>query len=294
MTWRAFVAVLAVAFAAAAPALASSLKGQPLIEGQAVVGSQLIAKADWWGPPTTTVKYRWELCPDRGSDDDDDDDDDDEGTDCYAIAGATSASYTPVAADAGHRIRVWVEVSEPAKRNDDPDADYSDQTPVVQPAPSPPPAAEPSPSASSSPQPSPSATTTPAVRQIVATTPPPVVAAAPTVRYLLPFPVVRIMGQLSDGGAVVTLLRVTAPRKSKVRVDCAGASCPVPRLGQGPGRVRAFERFLQAGTRIVIRVRRPEVVGKHVRITIRDGKRPARRDSCLLPGSARAAECPQP
>jgi hypothetical protein len=285
-TWKGFVAVAVVVLAvAAAPALAASLNGTPVIEGDAVVGSQLTAEASWTSD-TTTVRYAWQLCPDGGGDDDDDDgddDDDDDDAGCQAIAGATGPIYTPSPQDAGDRIRVWVEVSE---SGDSPDAEYSDPTPVVKPAPPPPPPVPPGASAS---RPSPSGAA-PNAAQTAA----PASAATRALRYLRPFPIVRIKGRLTDGGAIVTLLRVTAPRRSRVRVACAGASCPLPKLRQAAGRVHALERFLAAGTRIVIRVRRGDMVGKHVRITIRDGKVPARRDACVLPGSARAAPCPQP
>jgi hypothetical protein len=99
---------------------------------------------------------------------------------------------------------------------------------------------------------------------------------------------------LVDGGAEVTLLRVTAPRGSSVRVRCRRSGCPLRRRTLGVGRIRAFERFLPAGVRITLRVTKPGFIGKHVRILIRDGRPPARRDSCLLPGRKRAVTCPRP
>jgi hypothetical protein len=282
MTWRAFVAVMALAFAAAAPALAD-LNAQPSIAGDPVVGSELSAIVSWDGQ---AISYSWERCT-SGSDDDDDEDG---GSSCPAIAGATGPTYTPTTADVDHTIALSVTVVDSSGTDSDTSEPTEPVRPAPPPSPSPPPAPSPSPSPSPQPSPSPRPSTsggTPAAR-------PQLAAAAPAVRYLRPFPVVRIKGTLYDGGALVTLLRVTAPLTSKVRVSCAGASCPVKRLGRRAGRLRAFERFLAAGTRIVIRVSRPGLVGKHVRIRIRDGKRPARRDSCVLPGSARAAPCPQP
>lgn len=286
MRSRAFVAVMAVAFAVAAPALAAKLKGQPRIDGDPVVGSQLRAVADWKGGPSTTVSYSWERCPSGGDDDDDDDE-----LDCDRISGANGATYTPMTADRGFRIRVEVEVDEP---NEKPDSDVSDPTEEVRAAPPPSPTPTPSlpPSPHPSPGPSASGASAPVRTPTATTSPSAIVPARP--RYLRPFPVVRIKGQLSDGGAIVAMLRVTAPRKSKVRVVCTGASCPVEQLARGPGRIRPFERFLAAGTRIGIRVTRPALVGKHVRITIREDRRPARRDACVLPGSARAVPCPEP
>jgi hypothetical protein len=267
MKSRVFVAVMAVALAAAAPAIAG-LQGKPQIAGDPVVGSQLRAVVQWTGD---SISYSWERCPSG----------EDNVLRCVPIPGATGDSYVAATEDVGSSIVVAVTVIDGLDR----DYERSNPTAEVRPAPQ----RSPTPSPAPSPSPSPS----PPVRTSVTTTAPEI-APTPTVRYLLPFPVVRIKGQLSDGGAIVSMLLVTAPRKAKVRVVCAGASCPVERLAQGPGRVRAFERFLAAGTRIVIRVRRPELVGKYVRITIREGKRPARRDACVLPGSARAAPCPEP
>ncbi|RFA16412.1 hypothetical protein B7R22_02685 [Subtercola boreus] len=61
----------------------------PLISGTAKVGSALIAKPGTWNPAPVTLTYSWKRA----------------GT---AIAGATSASYTPVAADAGNTLTVTV------------------------------------------------------------------------------------------------------------------------------------------------------------------------------------------
>jgi hypothetical protein len=113
-------------------------------------------------------------------------------------------------------------------------------------------------------------------------------------RYLRPFPVVRVKGALVSGGARVTLWRVTAPRGSRVVVRCKRFGCPVRRRAMDVGRIRILERFLPAGARIVIRVTKPGLIGKYAQITIRDGKAPKRRDACVLPGSAEPTECPAP
>ncbi|HKH16665.1 MAG TPA: hypothetical protein VKA57_03995, partial [Solirubrobacteraceae bacterium] len=73
---------------------------------------------------------------------------------------------------------------------------------------------------------------------------------------------------------------------------CDRSGCPLRRRSVGVGRVRALERFLRAGTRITIRVTRPGLVGKYVRVVIRDGLAPRRRDACLLPGGTEPATCP--
>ena len=57
--------------------------------------------------------------------------------------------------------------------------------------------------------------------------PAPGAAEAAWLRYLRPFPVVRVKGRLVARGAKVTLLRVRAPARAKVDVRCAaaGAGC---------------------------------------------------------------------
>ena len=109
---------------------------------------------------------------------------------------------------------------------------------------------------------------------------------------MTPFPSVRIKGALAPGGARVSLLQVRGPRRATVSVRCEGRDCPRARLSTRPGRIGALERFLRAGTRITIRVARPDEIGKHVRIVIRDGKVPFRRDACLLPGATGPSRCP--
>jgi hypothetical protein len=116
-------------------------------------------------------------------------------------------------------------------------------------------------------------------------------AAAPPA-YLLPFPVVRIRGSLVRHGAKVTLFRVSAPPGATVTVRCAGDGCPARQLTTGPGRLHAFERFLRAGVRITIRVRRGDTIGKYVRLRIRARRPPARHDACVLPGSRGPDPCP--
>jgi hypothetical protein len=111
-------------------------------------------------------------------------------------------------------------------------------------------------------------------------------------RYLRPFPVVRIAGSSIAGGAYVQLLRVTAPRGSTVEVTCSGKKCQLRRLTLRPGHIRPFERFLPAGLTITIRVSRTGYVGKYVRLVIRSHAAPERRDACLLPGRTRPSACP--
>jgi len=222
-----------------------------------------------------------------------------------------SAGYVPVAGDVGSRLLVTatatvgtftIEVKSaptaPVAASPPPDPEPT-PTPTPTPVPTPvapatPGTTDPAPtSGTSSPAPgftSPGVTPDAALQGAI-----PVFGGPAALRYMTPFPVVRIRGRLALGGARVTLLKVTAPRSAQVLVRCEGRGCPrVPRGARAPGRVRALERFLMAGTRITIRVRRPGLIGKYVRIAIRAGRPPSRRDACLLPGSGRPASCPRP
>jgi hypothetical protein len=67
----------------------------PALTGQAAVGAQLAAGAGQWDGVATGYQHRWLRC-------------DADGADCVPVAGATGTSYTLVAADAYHRMRVEV------------------------------------------------------------------------------------------------------------------------------------------------------------------------------------------
>jgi hypothetical protein len=121
------------------------------------------------------------------------------------------------------------------------------------------------------------------------------VVPPPTPARIRPFPRVRIKGFFTSSGAVVQLMRVTAPLGASVAVTCRGSDCPFerrlerarPRL-----RLRALERGLRAGTRIEIRITQQARIGKYASFVVHAGRPPTRKDRCLMPGSARAVRCP--
>ena len=250
--------------------------------GAPVVGVPLTAVAVIEDGPAT-IRYAWRRCRTARP------------ADCEAlVAGAT---YTPVAAD----VDRWLQARAQPTGADDRDwSKWSAAVGPVRPAPVLPPA-QPSPSPSPQPSPSPSpqlqsqSSFPPDVPPPAASAPP--LAAAPELslapRYLQPFPTVRIRGSIAARGANVDLLRVTAPSDATVKVRCAGFRCPVKRQTRRPGRIRKLERFLPAGLRITIRVRRQAYVGKYVRLKVRAGLPPARTDACVMPGSAAPVACPQ-
>jgi hypothetical protein len=113
---------------------------------------------------------------------------------------------------------------------------------------------------------------------------------------MVPFPSVRIAGQLLPWGARVRLLTVTAPPGAVVTARCRGEGCPLRRLRRRsrtqPVRIRGLERRLIAGIRLEIHVRQHGFVGKYTRFRIRDGVRPPlREDRCLFPGRRTPVRC---
>jgi hypothetical protein len=113
---------------------------------------------------------------------------------------------------------------------------------------------------------------------------------------MMPFPIVRIAGQLLPWGARVRLLTVTAPPGAVVTARCRGEGCPLRSLRRRsraqPTRIRGLERRLVAGIRVEILVRQQGVVGKYTRFRIRNGVRPPLRDDrCLLPGRRTPVYC---
>jgi PKD repeat protein len=111
-----------------------------------------------------------------------------------------------------------------------------------------------------------------------------------------PFPVVRIVGQLTTTGANIKRLSVRAPRGARLKVKCHGRSCPYKRaskiLRTRRTKIRGLQRRLRAGTRIAIYVTQEGKIGKYTRFRIRRRKAPARTDQCLMPGASKPSRCP--
>jgi hypothetical protein len=131
----------------------------------------------------------------------------------------------------------------------------------------------------------------------------PIVVAAPSTPLMQPFPIVRIAGSESRLGAKITLLTVQAPVGAKVSISCAGKGCPARLVSALASRskgssgtalitFRRFQRSLRAGVRLEIRVSRSGQIGKYTRFVIRNGKLPARSDSCLSPSGVNPIPCP--
>ncbi len=120
--------------------------------------------------------------------------------------------------------------------------------------------------------------------------------SAPFLRLMTPFPVVRLAGEVVGTGARIQTLSVRAPAGAQVVVQCRGDRCPGARItklsGRKPVRFRSLERFLPAGTKLVVLVRRGDLVGKYTSFRIRRGRVPKRTDGCLFPGTSAGVRCP--
>ena len=132
-----------------------------------------------------------------------------------------------------------------------------------------------------------------------AAAPGPVAAAAVARMPLLrPFPVVRLRGTLTRNGARIRLLSVQAPRGARATVRCTGRSCGKRRSqalrarSSKSLRFTRYHRYMRAGTMLQVFVSKPGTIGKYVRFTIRKGKAPARRDSCVVATSRNPSRCP--
>ncbi len=265
--------------AGTAPAFTSP----PTVQGDAVVGATLTAVATWTGDPAPTAKYQWRRCPATGGS-------------CDTIDKATAATYVVTTADLGFRLGVRIKLTNKV----DSVSLQSVTTAVVVAAttPGPTPTPTPTPTPAPSPTPTPKLDLTPAPTPASATsfTEPvaPIVDLKARATLLRPFPIVRIRGYFRRGGVRVTLLSVKAPRSARVAARCVGSGCPVRsiRVASAPARLRAFERFLPAGTVLQVRVTSAGRIGKYASFVIRAHSAPLRHDRCLMPGKTKPAACP--
>jgi hypothetical protein len=253
----------------------------PAVQGDAVVGATLTAIAVFTGEPLPTAKYQWRRCPATGGS-------------CDQIADATAATYVVTSADLGFRLGVRVTLKNKVDSINQQSvttavvvaASTSDPTPT--PTPTPPPTPHPSPKPDPTPDPTPASANS--FTEPVA----PIVDIKASATLLRPFPIVRIRGYFKNGGVRVTLLSVNAPRSSHVAARCVGKGCPVRSVSvaSAPARLRAFERFLSAGTVLQVRVTSAGRIGKYVSFRIRAHSAPLRNDLCLMPGKTKPAACP--
>jgi hypothetical protein len=114
-------------------------------------------------------------------------------------------------------------------------------------------------------------------------------------KMIRPYPMVRVSGVLTAGGANISLLTVTAPKDARISVRCEGGGCPVRKVAQATKvvHIKQFERELRAGVKLTVSISKPGYITKVTTITIRKGKAPARSDRCRAPGVTRLTRCPR-
>lgn len=262
------VAALAAMLVAPAAARADDplFTSDPVVQGDAVVGSTLTAIAEWTATtPPSTATYTWSRCTSV--------------TACAVISTGPQNSYTVTTADVGSQLKALVAVANGGL----PAAKETPLTAVVAAPPAPTPAPNPGPPP---PTAAPATASASNARAFSSVTP----------AFLRPFPVVRIRGFFARRGARITLLSVRGPRSAKVQVSCKGRGCPVRNLSlaNADTRVHRFERFLRAGLLLQIRVTRPGRIGSYTSFLIRARRSPLRRDRCLSVKGARPINCSAP
>ena len=124
----------------------------------------------------------------------------------------------------------------------------------------------------------------------------PLIGPTPLPRILSPFPMVRLVGSVTELGTEIRLLAVRAPKGARALVRCLGRGCPLKRatkvVGRDPVRFADFKHLMPAGVVLEVLVQRGDSIGKFTRFKLRQNRRPQRADGCLWPGTTRMAPCP--
>ena len=112
--------------------------------------------------------------------------------------------------------------------------------------------------------------------------------------FLSPSPVVTISGSILSTGMRVKHLTIRAPRGALVTVACRGKGCGAQRRRKRVKRTtvsfKTYQRFLRAGTKLEIYVRKANAIGDFTRYRIRAGKFPVRTDGCIPAGKRKPAK----
>jgi hypothetical protein len=262
----------------------------PTITGAPVVGNTLAAEGGRWAssdPRNTLARWEWWRCENAVAN----------GCTIINKVGNTVISwpwYKLSDADLNH----WIAVGRYVQNGSASVLSVSQTTgpvrPVATPEPPPVPTPEPTPVPPVAPTtfeaaPVPAPTPVQTAGQVLHNT--------STQRMMKPSPTVRMRGELTTYGANVTSLTIRAPRSAKIAIRCSGNTCPRKRWASSRTRKKtltrasAFERVFNSGTKLTVSVTRKGYIGKRTTFTIRRGKAPLRRDTCLST-SGRSQKCP--
>jgi hypothetical protein len=241
------------------------------VSGPAEVGQPLNAVPVGWSNQPTSYAYQWERCS---------------GGTCVAISGATGSTYSPVAADVGDTLLVYI------AGEIDPGKSYGSVG-----------------------SPYPSYPTSPVVG--VSTTTPPSPGSGPSPPPVIPVtnPHTSAVGRLSatmlwtfryaPTYTQIAALAVQGPAMgSTISTACTGKGCP---FGTRRVRVRALKRcrgkphcraphkvnlarkfrgrHLRIGSTLTVAITRAHDIGKYYRFVVRRRRAPSVKISCLAPGS---------
>lgn len=106
---------------------------------------------------------------------------------------------------------------------------------------------------------------------------------------------VRIRAAVTRRGATLRTFALKVERGATLRVKCSGGGCRTrAQTLRSRGKLialRRFQRSYRAGAVIQVFVTKSGRVGRYMRITIRKGKSPLRRDGCLSGSGRRPTRC---
>lgn len=259
----------------------------PTITGSPIEGSTLASGGGRWAsadPRNTLARWEWWRCPNAVA----------QGCILINKIGNTVLSwpYYRLTAD---DLNSWIAVARYVQLGNTsvlmPSSTTGPVRPVSTPTPVPTPVVTPEPA----PAPVfevaavPTATPVPTTGQVLHNT--------QTQRMMKPTPMIRMSGELTTYGANVTVLTIRAPRTAKIAIRCKGSTCPRSRWSSTRTRKKtltragAFERVFSSGTKLTVTVTRKGYVGKRTIFTIRRGKAPLRRDTCLS-RAGKTIKCP--
>lgn len=115
-------------------------------------------------------------------------------------------------------------------------------------------------------------------------------------RTMLPYPIIRIVGEVVGSRTRVRRLQTKAPVGSSVHVRCRGGGCPYRTSTYRIESARTLtisdlERRYAAGARIEVYVTAPDRIGKYTRFIARRNRAPGRTDRCVAGERLRAVRC---
>jgi RTX calcium-binding nonapeptide repeat (4 copies) len=115
-------------------------------------------------------------------------------------------------------------------------------------------------------------------------------------RTLLPYPVVRIAGELTGSRTTIRHFQATVPAGTVVHVRCAGRGCPYRRRSWRTEEAQtltidSLEHRFAAGSTIEVFVTAPDRIGKYTRFIVRRRRAPSRIDRCVDGERLRAVVC---